>query len=79
MHDLSSTDLLFARLSLVKTLLLANNHKKIGTLEGTWIFHITGVNTCLTPLSLTTTNKDCSKYLPQELNWQIMESFSLVS
>jgi hypothetical protein len=47
-----STNLLFVRLSLVRTLLLANNQKKICNLEGVEIIHITGVKTCLTPLSL---------------------------
>jgi hypothetical protein len=47
-HVLSSTCLLFAKLSLVKVLLLASSQRKMWSLEGTLIFHAIGVKICFT-------------------------------
>jgi hypothetical protein len=73
---LSSTLFLLARLSLVSTLLLANNHKNTCNLDGTGIFHIIGVNTCLTPLLLIIAYKVCTEYFPEGWYCQTMASSS---
>jgi hypothetical protein len=44
-ESIFSNFLLFAKLSLLKILLLAKSHKKIRNMEGIEIFHITGVST----------------------------------
>jgi hypothetical protein len=46
------------------------------TLEGILIFHMTGVKTYFTPLSLTIAYRDCIEYLPGDSNCQIIASMS---
>jgi hypothetical protein len=53
--------------------------EKICNLGGTEIFHMTGVRICLIPLSLTTTYRVCTGYLPEEVNCHILAMLNATS